>query len=237
LQNTHRLSKKERRSLRNSEFGVYNNLQLLDIIPLNQNQRKTFQAFNSGKNLLLHGYAGTGKSLISIYLSIKELEKGLYDKIVIYRSTVPSRDMGFLPGSIKEKIRIYEMPYHSIFQKLYNRADAYEMMKQKHLVEFESTAFVRGINLENCLVIVDEIQNMSWIEIYSIITRLGNNCRIICCGDLKQTDFVKEESCVNKFMKVIKTIDEFEVVDFDKDDIVRSKLVKQFIISCHELQY
>jgi phosphate starvation-inducible protein PhoH len=235
LSNPHRLSKKEKRRLRNANCEVkHNNLELLDIIPLTPNQRRTFTAFHAGKDLFLHGLAGTGKTFISIYLSLKELERQSYDRIIIYRSTVPSRDMGFLPGSAKEKSRVYEAPYQGIFQRLYNRGDAYECLKQKHLVEFESTSYVRGTTLEDSIVIVDEAQNMTWQEIYSLITRLGNNCRLIICGDYRQTDLTKECSGISKLTKVLKHIDDFESVDFGVDDIVRSPKVKKFIIACHK---
>jgi phosphate starvation-inducible PhoH-like protein len=235
LSNPHRLTKKEKRQLRNGGYETQNNLQLLDIIPLTYNQRKTFNAFNSGKNLFLHGVAGTGKTFISIYLALKELDRGSYDRIVIYRSTVPSRDMGFLPGGVRDKTRVYEAPYQGIFTRLYNRGDSYEYLKQKHRVEFESTAYVRGITIENAIVIVDESQNLNWQEIYSIITRLGNNCRLILCGDYRQTDLFKEQSGIYKLTKVIDRMnDTFESVDFTVDDIVRSPLVKKFIIACHQ---
>lgn len=234
MSNPHRLTKKEKRQLRNGGHENKNLFQLLDIIPLTLNQRKTFSAFNSGKNLFLHGVAGTGKTFISIYLALKELERGRYDRIIIYRSTVPSRDMGFLPGSVRDKTRVYEAPYQGIFSRLYNRGDSYECFKQKQFVEFESTAYVRGITIDNAIVIVDESQNLTWQEIYSIITRLGNNCRLIICGDYRQTDLLKEQSGIAKLTRVLGRMDDiFESVDFTIEDIVRSPLVKKFIIACH----
>jgi len=228
-----RLTKKQKRLLNNGNFEVYNNFQLLDIIPLTVNQRKTFEAFHAGKNLFLHGVAGTGKTFISIYLSLKELEKQNYERIIIYRSTVPSRDMGFLPGNVREKTRVYESPYQGIFQRLYNRGDAYEVLKQKGLVEFESTAYIRGITIDDAVVIVDESQNLNWQEIYSIVTRMGNNCRIIICGDYRQTDLTKEQSGILKLSQIIKRMDEFAPVEFEIEDIVRSPFVKKFIMACY----
>jgi len=211
---------------------------LLDIIPLTTNQRKTFGAFHNGKNLFLHGVAGSGKTFISIYLSLKEIEKGHYDKIIIYRSTVPSRDMGFMPGNSKEKTRVYEAPYYSIFSKLYNRGDAYDILKRTGAVDFESTAFVRGITIENAIVIVDEMQNMSAQELNSLITRVGDNCKVIFCGDIRQTDLDKrrETTGLCDFYKIIESMSSFELVEFVVDDIVRSKLVKEYILTRMKLE-
>lgn len=234
----HRLTRKEKRNIHNGsyiEVQPKQQFQLLDIIPLTLNQRKTFQAFNSGKDLFLHGIAGTGKTFISIYLALKEIERKNFDKIIIYRSTVPSRDMGFLPGSLKEKTKVYEAPYHGICEKLYNRSDAYDILKQKKIIEFESTAFVRGITIEDSIVIIDESQNLNWMEIYSIMTRLGNNTRIVICGDYRQTDLHKEQSGISKLTRVISRMnDTFSSIDFTIDDIVRSAKVKKFIIACVE---
>ena len=228
-----RLTKKQKRLLNNGNYEVYNNFQLLDIIPLTVNQRKTFEAFHAGKNLFLHGVAGTGKTFISVYLSLKELEKQNYERIIIYRSTVPSRDMGFLPGNVRDKTRVYESPYQGIFQRLYNRGDAYDVLKQKGLVEFESTAYIRGITIDDAVVIVDESQNLNWQEIYSIITRMGNNCRLIICGDYRQTDLTKEQSGILKLANIVKRMDEFAPIEFEIEDIVRSPFVKKFIMACY----
>jgi len=232
LSKPHRLTKRQKNQ--NTTFDQRNHLQLIDIIPLTPNQRKTFNAFRAGKNLFLHGVAGTGKTFVSIYLSMKELEAQRYDRLIIYRSTVASRDMGFLPGNVRDKTRVYEAPYQGVFQRLYNRGDAYDLLKQKRLVEFESTAYVRGITIENAIVIIDEAQNLHWMEIYSIMTRLGNNCRVLICGDYRQTDLVKEQSGITRLSNVISKIDMFEAIEFGIDDIVRSPLVKKFIIACYE---
>jgi len=233
LSQPRRVSKKEKRNHRNGNFEAPNHLTLLDIIPLTVNQRKTFTAFHEGKNLFLHGSAGTGKTFISTYLSLKEIERGKYERLIIYRSTVPSRDMGFLPGNVRDKTRVYEAPYQGIFQRLYNRDSAYETLKQRRLVEFESTAYVRGITIEDAIVVVDEAQNLNWMEIYSLMTRLGNNCRVLICGDYRQCDLVKEQSGVLRLANVIGKIDAFESVEFGTYDIVRSPLVKKFILACY----
>lgn len=207
---------------------------MLDIIPLTANQRKAFAAFHSGKNLLLHGMAGTGKTYISIYLAMKEVERGKYEKVIVYRSVVPGRDMGFLPGNQREKMAVYEAPYIGILDKLYNRKGVYASLKQQGKLEFESTSFNRGITIDNAIIIVDEIQNLAWQEIFTIITRMGNNCRIVLCGDFRQTDLVKETSGIFKLFRVTDHLPDLQLIEFGVDDVIRGEFVKRFLIACHD---
>jgi phosphate starvation-inducible protein PhoH len=159
------------------------------------------------------------------------------NKVVLIRSVVPTRDMGFLPGSVKDKAKVYEAPYQSICNELFGRGDAYEILKGKNTVEFQTTSFVRGITFNNCIVIVDEMQNMTYQELDSVITRIGDNCKIIFCGDFKQTDLLKdsEKNGLLNFMKVLKKMNMFSHIEFTREDIVRSKLVKSYIIAKEEL--
>jgi phosphate starvation-inducible protein PhoH len=157
----------------------------------------------------------------------------LQNKIYIVRSVVPTRDMGFLPGNQKEKMRVYEAPYYAICTELFGRSDAYDILKQKNAIEFMSTSFVRGITMNDCYVIVDEMNNCSFHELDSVITRIGKNCRVMFCGDFRQSDLTKdqERAGLKDFMKVIYKLSGFEYIDFLEDDIVRSKLVKEYIIA------
>ena len=227
-------SRRERKRSKKQTLQEKNNLLLKSIKPITHTQEICFRDFSLGKNLLLHGLPGTGKSFISLYLSFQEIQQfGTYDKISIIRSVVPSRDMGFLPGSIKEKSRIYEMPYQSICTELFGRGDAYEMMKTKNILEFQTSSFLRGITIDNAIVIVDECQNMAYHELSTIITRMGNNSRIIFCGDFRQSDlkFKDERQGIFDFMKILKSMQNyFTCVEFLEDDIVRSGLVKEFIL-------
>ena len=145
--------------------------------------------------------------------------------------------MGFLPGNQKEKSKVYEAPYYSICSELFNRGDAYDILKQKGIIQFNTTSFIRGLTLNDSIVIVDECQNMTWHELDSVITRLGENTRIIFCGDFRQSDFRwdDEKEGLHDFMRVIKRMKSFNFVEFDKDDIVRSDVVKEYIISKLEL--
>lgn len=209
-------------------------LHLKHIQPITQNQEKIFKDFYSGKNLLIHGLPGTGKSFISLYLALQEIENNKqYHNISIIRSVVPSRDMGFLPGSIKEKSKVYELPYQAICSELFGRGDSYELLKTKGLIDFQTSSFLRGLTLDNTIIIVDECQNMTYQELSTIITRTGENARIIFCGDYRQTDlkYEKEKQGIIEFMEIVKRMNKyFTSIEFDENDIVRSGLVKDFII-------
>lgn len=200
------------------------------VRPLNSNQAKVL---DSEKNLVLSGYAGTGKTYLASYVAYNEILKGKYNKLVYMRSAVPTRNIGFLPGTDKEKLEVYEAPYIDIATELLGRGDAYEILKKKGLVHFTSTSFVRGINLRDAVLIVDESQNMSYHELDSIITRLNENCRIIFCGDIRQADLYKNG--LQDFYSVLKAMDEFDFIEFQKEDIVRSELVKNYIIKKEEV--
>ena len=213
-------------------------LKCSSIYPLTDAQADAFHFYSKDKNLILYGSAGTGKTYISIGLGILDvLNKDIVqDKLVIVRSCVPSRDVGFLPGSLEEKSAIYELPYKQICSELFSRGDSYEILKQKNVINFITTSFVRGITLNNSIVIVDEFQNLTIEEIHTIMTRLGDNSRIIFCGDTKQTDFgiggkKQETSGFSKLLSIASQIDSFTNIEFFQEDIVRSELVKDWIIA------
>lgn len=199
-------------------------LTLSEIEPLTQNQ---VAAFESDKHLVLHGVAGTGKTFISCYLAFDDMLKSSYNKLIIIRSAVPTRDIGFLPGNEKEKSAIYEEPYKDICVELFQRGDAYEILKTKSLVNFMTTSFIRGVTLRDAVIIVDECQNMSFHELDSIITRVGEECRIIFCGDFRQSDLSKNG--LKDFIRIVKAMDQFDLIDFEIKDIVRSGFVKDYI--------
>jgi len=206
------------------------NLELQEIEPLTRNQ---VVAFESTKNLMLHGVAGTGKTFISSYLAFDDMTKGIYEKLVIIRSAVPTRDIGFLPGNEKEKSSVYEEPYKDICIELFQRGDAYEILKTKGLVHFMTTSFIRGVTLRNAVILIDECQNMSFHELDSIITRIGQGCRVLFCGDFRQADLQKNG--LKEFVRILKAMNEFDFIDFDIKDIVRSEFVKQYIIAKTDL--
>ena len=240
-----RLTKREKRIARqngDAQEGLSfktQNFNLKTVNPLTENQRIAFDAFDDGKHLMLHGMAGTGKTFIALAKSIEALleNRGVQKKIYIVRSVVPTRDMGFLPGNQKEKMKVYESPYYAICTELFGRSDAYEILKQKNAIEFISTSFIRGITMNDCYVIVDEMNNMTFHELDSVITRIGKGCRVLFCGDFRQSDLTKdqEKNGLKDFMRVIDRLNDFVHVDFLEQDIVRSKLVKEYIIARQKL--
>ena len=209
------------------------NFTLIDVEPITQAQVKVF---DSDKHLLMHGCAGTGKTFISLYLALDHVFKKDYDKVTIIRSAVPTREIGFLPGSEEEKAKVYEIPYAGICKQLFNRGDEpYEQLKAKGLIRFRTTSHIRGDTIEREVIIVDECQNMSLHELDSIITRVGQECLVIFCGDFLQSD-LGNKSGIGQFMEILKSMDEFDFIEFGLDDIVRSKLVKSYLIAKHRLQ-
>lgn len=211
------------------------NLELKEIIPLTDNQQKTFDEYDRGQHLVLHGHAGTGKSYISLYLALEDLldEKPKYDKIILIRSVVPSRDMGFLPGTIKEKCEVFEEAYKQICNELFGRGDAYDMLKTKGLLEFDTTSFLRGLTFRNSIVIVDESSNLNYQELHTVLTRMGENTRFIVCGDFRQSDFKSdsERNSIKHIMNILDKIPSVSRIEFEKVDVVRSGFVKDFIIA------
>lgn len=206
---------------------------LRNIQPMTVNQEKAFQEYDAGKNLMLHGAAGTGKTFISLYLSLEEIlrKNSYYNRIVIVRSVVPSRDMGFLPGNSKEKAKVYEEPYREICDDLFGRGDGYDILRMKNLVDFTTTSFLRGVTFRDAIVIVDECQNLSGHECDTVITRVGDNSKIIFCGDFKQTDLQRRErEGFLQFSNVLHNLQSFAFIEFGTEDIVRSGLVKEYII-------
>lgn len=211
---------------------------LKKINPLTEAQKDVFDAFDEGYNLLLCGSAGTGKTYISLYLALSSIIRSrdldCPHKIMIIRSTVSTRDVGFLPGTLKEKMSVYEDPYKGVFAELFGRGDAFEILKSKGFVEFCSTSYLRGTTINNTYIILDEIQNCNYEEIKTVITRVGKNSKLIMCGDTKQNDLYRSKydvSGLGEMINIISKMKEFEIIDFTIDDIVRSNIVKSFIIA------
>ena len=214
---------------------------LLTFQPITENQQKTYDAYKKDKHLLLHGIAGTGKTFLSLYLSLEEVldPSTVYEDVFIVRSVVSTRDIGFLPGDEQEKVSIYEAPYRSICRELFGIKDSYDALKQQNNVKFMSTSFIRGITINNAVVIVDECQNLNFHELDSIITRIGKNSKIIFCGDYTQTDLTRDNDKrgIVNFMKILKSIPEFETVEYGIEDIVRSDFLKSYIIAKYKFGY
>ena len=214
---------------------------LKTIEPLTDNQERCFNSYGEGKNLILHGAAGTGKTFISLYLALREVlePSSPYEKVYMVRSLVPTREIGFLPGDHEDKSNLYQIPYKNMVKYMFEMPDdgAFEMLydnlRAQETISFWSTSFIRGVTMDNCIVIVDEFSNLNFHELDSIITRVGENCKIIFSGDYSQSDLIKsnEKNGVLDFMKIIQTMKSFDCVEFGIEDIVRSGLVREYLIS------
>jgi len=215
--------------------------QLKVIKPLTPNQESVFESFKEGKNLILHGTAGTGKTFISLYLALKEVldESTPYDKVYMVRSLVPTREIGFLPGDHEDKSNLYQIPYKNMVKFMFSMPDdnafeaLYDNLKSQETISFWSTSFIRGCTMDNCIIIVDEFSNLNFHELDSITTRVGQDSKIIFSGDYTQSDLIKtnERTGVLDFMKIMQTMPSVDVVEFEISDIVRSGFVKEYLIA------
>lgn len=208
---------------------------LVEIEPLTANQKETFDLYEKGYSLVLAGSAGTGKTFMALSLALEDvLDKSTpYDKVVIVRSIVPTRDIGFLPGNEDEKKDAYTGPYRSACAELFDTPDAWMKLTNSGTVEFLSTSFIRGMTLNNCVVIIDEMQNLNFHELDSVITRVGNNCKFMMCGDYYQSDFDKEKdkNGILSFLEIVEQLRGFRVIEFGWEDIVRSDFVRDYIMT------
>ena len=214
---------------------------LVGIEPLTPAQEKVFEHWNEDKNLFMYGAAGTGKTFVALYLALKDVlnENTPYDKVYLVRSLVATREIGFLPGDHEDKSSLYQIPYKNMVKYMFEMPDdgAFEMLygnlKAQETISFWSTSFIRGTTLDRAIVIVDECQNLNFHELDSIITRVGEDTKIIFCGDVQQSDLVKtnERNGVLNFMSILQTMKEFGMVEFGVEDIVRSGLIRSYLIS------
>lgn len=214
---------------------------LAQIKTLTPTQSDMFHAWYNNHHICAHGTAGTGKSFLSLYLAFQEILDYKYDvdHIIIVRSNVSTRDVGHLPGTLDEKMSLYETPYRDICQELFGRFSTYDDMKAAGLITFMPTSFVRGLTWNNAVVIVEELQNLSFHEINSIMTRVGTNTRIIMTGDIPQSDLPKtgrDKSGMGELLEVIRNIDDIEEIVFTQFDIVRSNFVKSWIIATENVK-
>ena len=224
------------------------NLDHLRVIePLTPSQEDVFDAFKSGQNLVLHGSAGTGKTFISLYLSLQAVLEPTspYDRVYIVRSLVPTREIGFLPGDEEDKSNLYQTPYRNMVRYMFNMPDEgtfkvlYDNLRNQGSIDFWSTSFLRGITLDRAIIIVDEFSNLNFHELDSIVTRVGQDSRIIFSGDYTQSDLVKsqERTGVLDFMKITQAMESFTCTEFGINDIVRSGFIRDYLICKHEMGF
>ena len=213
----------------------------LDISPLTENQELFFSEWGADKNMFAYGAAGTGKTFIALYLALRDVmdEETPYDKVYIVRSLVSTREIGFLPGTHEDKAELYQIPYKNMVRSMFHMPDQssfdmlYDNLKGQETISFWSTSFLRGTTLDDAIVIVDECQNLNFHELDSIITRVGQDSKIVFCGDVNQSDLQRtnERNGILDFQRILEGMDEFSMVEFGISDIVRSGLVKSYLIS------
>ena len=218
-----------------------NNEYLVDITPLTDNQKILFDSYNQQKNVVAYGVAGTGKTFITLYNALKDVldETTPYERVYIVRSLVSTREIGFLPGDHEDKADIYQIPYKHMVKYMFQMpSDAdfemlYGNLRSQETIKFWSTSFIRGTTLDNAIIIVDEFQNLNFHELDSIITRVGENSKICFCGDATQSDLTKtnDRNGIVAFMNILRKMVSFDIIEFDVNDIVRSGLVKEYIVA------
>ena len=218
-----------------------NNDLLVDITPLTKNQERFFDAYKDGKNVFGYGCAGTGKTFIALYLALQDVlsDTTPYKKVYIFRSLVSTREIGFLPGDHEDKSLLYQIPYKNMVKYMFempSEADfemLYGNLKTQGTISFWSTSFLRGTTLDKAIVIVDEFQNLNFHELDSIMTRVGQNSKIMFCGDATQTDLIKtnDRNGVIDFMNILRIMSSIDIIEFSIEDIVRSGLVKEYLLA------
>ena len=216
-----------------------------DIEPLTDNQKILFDSYESGKNLVAYGAAGTGKTFITLYNALCDVldQSTPYEKIYIVRSLVATREIGFLPGDHEDKSSLYQIPYKNMVKYMFQMpTDAdfemlYGNLRAQDTISFWSTSFIRGTTLDKAIILVDEFQNLNFHELDSIMTRVGASSKIMFCGDATQTDLVKqnERNGIIDFMRVLRLMSSVDIIEFGVEDIVRSGLVKEYILAKMEL--
>ena len=223
-----------------------NNDFLRDIEPLTANQKTLFDSYSTGKNIVAYGCAGTGKTFITLYNAIKDVldEKTPYEKVYVVRSLVATREIGFLPGDHEDKSWLYQLPYKAMVRYMFEmRTDAdfqmlYANLKAQDTIDFWSTSFIRGTTFDNAIIIVDEFQNLNYHELDSIMTRVGQDSKIMFCGDATQTDLTREneKNGIVDFMRILRLMaNSVDIIEFGVEDIVRSGICKEYILAKLEL--
>ena len=214
--------------------------QLTNIKPVTDSQKIVFDSWKKSQNQFLYGCAGTGKTFISLYLALQEVLRNEtpYDKVIVVRSLIPTREIGFLPGDEEDKAALYQVPYSNMMQFMFEQPNEqafsmlYDRLKAQGSFYFLSTSFLRGLTFDNSIIIVDECQNLNFHELDTIVTRVGQDSKIFFCGDFGQSDLTKlnERNGLMNFLQILQEMQEFNCTEFDIGDIVRSGFVRNYLI-------
>jgi len=214
---------------------------LVTIKPITDNQKVVFSSWKKSQNQFLFGAAGTGKTFISLYLALQDVMdlKHPAEKVILVRSLIPTREIGFLPGDEEDKAALYQVPYQNMIQFMFEMpneqsfSNLYDRLKSQGSLYFLSTSFLRGLTFDNAIIIVDECQNMNFHELDTIITRVGQDSKIMFCGDFAQSDLVRnnEKNGLHDFMTILEEMKEFNCTEFTIGDIVRSGFVRSYLIN------
>lgn len=237
-----RLTKRQQKLSERKSCSLYSlNIDLKPIEPITNNQKVAFRSNINKNHIFMLGSAGTGKTFLSVYFALQEIldHKTSTKKLIIIRSSQPTKNIGFLKGDEKQKMEVYEAPYRAIVNDLCGRDDAYEMLKIRGVIEFQSTSFLRGITFEDSIILFDEAQSALQIEWVSVLTRVGEGSRVLICGDTKQDDLTseryKESTGIYSLIDVFDSMEDTELIEFTEEDIVRSGFVKSLIIAMNRL--
>lgn len=236
-----RKSTRKQRRVKREKSTPNISLYMRKIQPKTKNQEKAFRSYFEGQEgLLFHGSAGVGKTFLALFLSLSDVLNNIEDKkkVIIVRSAQSGRDVGFLPGKLEDKMKVFEAPYYEACANLFGRGDAYDILKKNGVIEFHSTSFLRGTSYSDSIIIADEIQNFTQQEIHTIMTRVGENSRIILCGDFRQSDLPREKDREGLFelFNILKHMGSVDRIEFTTDDIVRSGFVKDYLIACEKIK-
>jgi predicted ribonuclease YlaK len=222
---------------KNKEISSSN---LIKVKPITESQKTVFETYKKGQNQFLFGCAGTGKTFVSLYLALQDVMslQTKYDKVILVRSLIPTREIGFLPGDEEDKAALYQVPYQNMVKFMFEQPNEqsfnmlYDKLKNQGSLYFLSTSFLRGLTFDNSIIIVDECQNLNFHELDTITTRVGQDSKIIYCGDFSQTDLMKqnEKNGLHDFLRILEEMQEFNCVEFNIGDIVRSGFVKNYLI-------
>jgi phosphate starvation-inducible PhoH-like protein len=200
-----------------------------DVKPLNYIQGEYLDAIRTSDIIFGVGSAGTGKTYVAASYAAGELYNRRIQKIILTRPNVETgRGLGFLPGELDEKYAPYLQPFDQVFTRTLGKG-FYEYALKSKDIEPKPLGFMRGASFENCIILVDEAQNLTKVEFKMLLSRIGKNCKVILSGDPKQTDI--PDSGLTDACRRLENIPGVEVVNFRDDDIVRSPMCKQVILA------